>query len=89
MKIRKSPVLMAILGVLLFPGMVHASVISGKITDINTADQKVTLYREETNESMTVRVHDRSALKNLRRGDFLALEAAKDRSGHWEAASIV
>src|SRR5438045_1084684 len=66
---------------------VHADTISGKVTEIDTADQKVTLRRDDTNENVTVHIKDRNSVINLQRGTPLTLDASKEVSGTWEAQS--
>jgi hypothetical protein len=72
---------------LLLPASASAESLSGTITNIDSAGQKVTIVRHDTNERVDVSISDRNSLARFRNGSSVTLDASRSGAG-WEADSI-
>ncbi len=80
--------LAALLGLFALQGVASAEMISGTITSIDMAGNKVTLLRSDTRDSVTVKVKDPASLNTLQTGSTVSVDASKRLFGGWETRAI-
>ena len=75
-------------GSLAFPAFAMAEMISGTITNIDPAANKITLLRADTRDSIVVSFKDQAALRSLHTGSNVTLNADKKMIGGWQAQAV-
>lgn len=85
----KNAYMLAVLtGLVVFPGVAFAEMLSGTITQIDMAGGKITLVRNDTKESITVSIKDQQSLSGIMTGNSIMLDARKKLLGGYEAQAV-
>jgi hypothetical protein len=69
-------------------GTAGADMLSGTVTSVDTANQKVTLDLDGSDESATVRVADKNSVINLKTGTQVSMDAVQEVTGDWSSPII-